>query len=95
MNPSPPPSQIDTLPHVETLTVRAFRLEPGGNRGIYSLDGERLPTEPIQVRGPCEAGWGEVGGGTPALLLVPRTVVTVCAQQFGRYCFPRCCRSRL
>jgi len=40
---------IDSLSHVEILPVRAFRLEPGDNRGIYSLDGERLPTEPIQV----------------------------------------------
>ncbi len=41
--------QINKLPDVEIVPVTAFRLAPEENRGIYSLDGERIPTEPVQV----------------------------------------------
>ena len=41
--------QISKLPNVEIVPVTAFRLAPANNRGIYSLDGERIPTEPVQV----------------------------------------------
>ena len=34
------PKQFNDLSFVETIPVRAFRLEPDGNRGIFSVDGE-------------------------------------------------------
>ena len=41
--------QIGTLSDVEIHPVTAFRLVPEANQGLYSLDGERIPTEPVQV----------------------------------------------
>ena len=42
-------SQLGKRSDVDVIPVRAFRLAPDGNRGLYSLDGELIPTEPIQV----------------------------------------------
>lgn len=40
---------VDEDPHIVVRTVRAFRIEPSGNTGIVTVDGERVDYGPIQA----------------------------------------------
>jgi hypothetical protein len=55
---------------VQAIPVRAFRLEPGSDKGVFSIDGEALAPQPIQAEvfpGALRIyGCVRVAGGVPA-----------------------------
>ncbi|KAH8400469.1 hypothetical protein KR222_000959 [Zaprionus bogoriensis] len=40
---------VEPDPHIQVVPVRAFRIEPSGNHGILTVDGERVEYGPIQA----------------------------------------------